>query len=1224
MHVGYFPVKQRPARRARVVCSGVPAQRTRPRHPAVARAHALLKAARGQAIDGTALCAAASELSAALLEATAAERSREERRRSALLARLMEDPDGQVFSTLLTDRVYRSSDPGRVVDQARHLLRSLGTPKYLPALARAQLRLLLHTGPFVPKLAARGVLAELRRSTREVVRSSEPASLSQHLELRRSQGVRVNLNQLGEAVLGEHEAELRLREYLALLARPDVEAISVKLSSIASRIDLLAYADTLAELRPRLREIYRAALAHTYTRTDGTRHAKLVSLDMEAHRDLGLTLELFTSVLDEPELRPLHACIVLQAYLPETIARQRELTAWAITRVDGGGAPVRLRIVKGANLAGERAESSLRGWPVPSYEDKVQVDASYKRMLLYGTLPAHARAVSLGIASHNLFDVAYGLLLRASRGVEAHVGFELLEGMAEPLRRVLCELTGDLLAYCPVVADASMQTAIAYLLRRLDENTAHDNFLRSSFAMQSGDAGFGRERKRFEAACALAASVDERPRRTQDRRMPAVAPTAGRFENEPDTEFARPENREWIGDVLRELRARPRFEVPFRIGGERTFERSFADGFDPSRPDFVPYRFALATPAQIERSLATAARAAQRCRTTSIETRVAWLRAIAQGLRTRRGELIAAMVLDAGKRVDQADTEVSEAVDFAEYYAQAFTELATRPELSLAPKGVVLVTPPWNFPLAIPAGGVFAALVTGNAVLLKPATETVFVAERFAELCWDAGVPVDALQLVFCEDEVGSLLVRDRRVDTVVLTGATATARLFQRLHPGLDLLAETGGKNAIVVTALADRDQAIKDALSSAFGHAGQKCSAASLLLCEAEVYDDPAFVRTLEDAVASLPVGSAWDLRSVVTPLIRPPSGALLRGLTVLDAGERWLVPPCAQKENPCLWSPGVKVGVVAGSITHQTELFGPVLGVMRTNDLDHAIELMNGTPYGLTAGLASLDEREQRRWAERVHAGNLYINRGITGAVVRRQPFGGCKASSFGPGAKAGGPNYLLGLARVADGALSESLDPPNLQAAALLARIKRNLDAGDHRQLATAACRYQHAMRREFAVNRDPSRVIGELNAFRYLPASTVLVRVSADGVLGEALLACLAGLTAGATLALSVEPTVMAGAPWLPRLPHVAVFADSRAACAERLAAGITRVRAIGTVEPEVLRAAEAAQVHVAASPVLLAGRIELLHYLREQTLSVAYHRSGYCEGVRLLPWAAEP
>ena len=334
----------------------------------------------------------------------------------------------------------------------------------------------------------------------------------------------------------------------------------------------------------------------------------------------------------------------------------------------------------------------------------------------------------------------------------------------------------------------------------------------------------------------------------------------------------------------------------------------------------------------------------------------------------------------------------------------------------MEPLGVVVVAPPWNFPLSIPAGGVLAALAAGNGVILKPAPEAVLVGWHLAQALWDAGIPSEALAFLPCPDgDVGRGLITDPRVDAVILTGSVETARRFLAWRPALTLFAETSGKNAMIVTALADRDQAIRDLVRSAFGHDGQKCSAASLAICEAEVYEDEVFRRQLRDAAASLPVGDAWDPASRITPLTQPPGEALRRALTTLDEGEAWLLEPRRLGTGERLWSPGIKLGVRRASFFHRTECFGPVLGLMRAENLDEAIDLADDTPFGLTSGIQSLDDREVDRWVERIHAGNLYVNRPTTGAIVGRQPFGGWKASSVGPGAKAGGPNYVLQLAR-----------------------------------------------------------------------------------------------------------------------------------------------------------------------------------------------------------------
>jgi RHH-type proline utilization regulon transcriptional repressor/proline dehydrogenase/delta 1-pyrroline-5-carboxylate dehydrogenase len=278
-------------------------------------------------------------------------------------------------------------------------------------------------------------------------------------------------------------------------------------------------------------------------------------------------------------------------------------------------------------------------------------------------------------------------------------------------------------------------------------------------------------------------------------------------------------------------------------------------------------------------------------------------------------------------------------------------------------------------------------------------------------MLWDASIPRDVLQFVTCpNNEVGKGLVTDPRVGSVILTGAFETGRMFQTWNPRMHLIAETSGKNSLIITSAADPDQAIKDLVKGSFGHAGQKCSASSLAIIEADLYDSPAFIRQLKDAAASLPVGSSWDPASVVTPVVRPPEKELYRGLTTLDDGEEWLLEPKMIDGNPCLWSPGIKLGVQPDSWYFKTECFGPVLGLVRARDLPHAIKIQSDSDFGLTGGIHTLDTREIALWRDKVEVGNAYINRPITGAIVRRQPFGGWKNSCFGPGAKAGGPNYV----------------------------------------------------------------------------------------------------------------------------------------------------------------------------------------------------------------------
>lgn len=1190
-----------------------------PRDGALTRAQDQLGKARHKPYSRAELRDEAVLLAELLWSAAEQERSAVDRVRAETLRRMMGDRRGQIFTTTLTDRAHRAASARTTVSQAAHLVATLGAPRYLPALERLQLDLLRLGGIVLPGLARRKLIERIHDETRAYIFSAEPKRLAVALRAREHAGVGVIVNYLGEEVLGEAEADQRVEAYRSLLAQESVGIISVKASSISSQLDPLCFDASVAALSERLEPIYRAALAFD--------PSKLVVLDMEAYRDLELTVAAFRQVLERPEFATLNAGCALQAYLPDSFAIQRDLVAWARTRTASGSPPIRVRLVKGANLAAERIDSEQRGWSLPIYPSKLEVDANYKRMLLFGCQPSHARSAKLGVASHNVFDLALALLARASLGSEAHVGFELLEGMADPLRAVLSKLDAEVRVYLPVVEDEAFSSAIAYLVRRLDENTDAHNFLHHSFGMRVGDPAWDAQREAFERACDVADEVSTEPRRTVT--LGVMPPAAGRalsqpFRNDPDTDFTVPGNRAALRVALAREYERPYHVLSSQGPGVRP-SSDVSEGFDPSRPGHVPYGVALATAADVEQILCTAHAAVHDWSARPVRARAELLLASAEAFRRHRAELVAVMVADAGKRADEADVEVSEAIDFAEYYARAVVSLPQElgPGFSVDALGVVGITPPWNFPLAIPFGGVFAALATGNSVILKPALETPHVAERAAQLCWQAGVPEDAFQLLLCRDEVGSALIRDERVASIVLTGASSTAELFQRLRPALRLRAETGGKNALIVLPMADRELAVQDIVHSAFGHAGQKCSALSLLVLHQELYDDPRFVETLRDAAASLRVGSAWELSTRVTPLIGPPNSVQQRALGRLDPGESWLLEPRVDADNPRLVSPGIKLGVARGSFSHQTEFFCPVLSVLRARNLDDAIAIANDTPYGLTSGLHSLDERDHARWLAGIRAGNLYVNRRITGAIVQRQSFGGWKASSFGPGAKAGGPNYALQLCRV--------VDPPEPSRSehALPAPVERSLTAfqsewravlGERAhepvEMEHAARRYQRDFERHFRP-RDATGLRGQDNVLRYLPARVAVFLPASHAGAAETtsgLLRTLAGSWVSGSSLLVLVDRALSDRPLVGVLTSVARvrFVDGLEELARVLAElGPERLRVLGVLDAALRTRALALHVHATDERPSSSGRVELSFHLLEQSVSATTHRYGH-------------
>ncbi len=1183
--------------------------------------------------DESGLIAEAVRLARRLQERAVALQTPQERRQQAELDRMIQHPADKATLVQMTDQAFRSKVARRSADQLTHILDVQGVPRFFSPLERTLLRGFQSFGAYLPGVAVPLVKDKMHHETANVVLPAEPELLAAHLRARRDEGVRMNVNFLGEALLGEDEAERRLEGYLEALQNPDIEVVSIKISTIFSQISTLAREPTIARLCDRFELLVRAAAKQRFVRADGSTAPKFVYLDMEEYRDLAITVETFVRTLSRPGLEEAHAGIVLQAYVPDSFAAQRRIVEWATRRVAAGGAPITLRIVKGANLEMERVEASQRGWLLATFGTKRETDANYKRMLRYALEPAHAEAVHVGVASHNLFELAYGLTLARERGVEDCVHLEMLEGMANHQRRALFEVTSDLLLYAPACKRADFLHAIGYLVRRLDENTGRDNFLRHAFRLAVDSDEWRQLERDFVDAFAAIPTLPERPRRRQDRRHPPPTPPPPdpaawpSFRNEADTDFALPHHAEWAQSILaawRDRHGKDALEVPLAIGGREVADgHDVGESFDPSRPGSVVARFCIAGAADVDEAVACAAEDPDGWRSRSARERGDTLRGVAQRIRERRADLMGIALAEGGKVLLESDPEVSEAVDFCEFYARAAEWFAERPEIATRGRGVVAVIPPWNFPIAIPCGGVAAALAAGNTVILKPAPETVATAWLLCECFWSAGVSQRALQFVYGENaEAATHLATHDGVDAVVFTGGTATAFHLLGLKPSIPLFAETGGKNASVVTAMSDRDLAIKHVVHGAFGHSGQKCSATSLLILEREVYEDEAFRRSLCDAVESLRVGSAWDLATAVGPLIRPPRGVLERALKELETGETWAVRPRRVRDNPQLWSPGIKWGVTPGSVTHTTEFFGPVLGVMCARDLDEAIDLVHQTGYGLTSGLQSLDDRERTHWAEHLRAGNLYVNRGTTGAIVLRQPFGGMAKSAVGPGIKAGGPNYVVPLMRIEERGEEPSAGALQDDAvAALLAELTRRatLAPPEGARLERAAASYEAAMAEEFAVEHDHFRLVGQDNLRRYRPVGPLRIRVRPGDTPFDLFARALAARATGCHATVSTSPdaaqSVVALLHELTERWGAAIeFIDESG---DDLAAAIRdgqteRVRYAGPtrVEESVRVAAAETGLYLATAPVLAVGRIELLHYLCEQSLCVDYHRYG--------------
>ena len=1253
----------------------------------------------------------------------AAAREAAEGRREDLVAAAVADPEGLTFARRFVDGVIRPEDPFVSALTLQRLAQQ--APAFLTPGLRAMLRLGGLTSLAVP-WAVQPIARRLLSTTigqfllDAPVRSAAPGrpdALGRALERVRAGGAVPVVNVLGEAVLGEQEAQRRRDAVLSVVGREDVEEVSVKLSAIASNLTAWSMRESAERLSARLTPLFERVLERV--RSSG--RGPVITLDMEEHRDLELTIDVFQRVLDEERFRSLPAGIVLQAYLPESVPALERLTAWARARVEDGGARIRVRLVKGANLAMERVEAVMRGWQPATLPDRTATDANFLRLLDLALDPERTGAVHVAVGTHNLYHLATAALLARERGVAEAFSAEMLLGMAPGAAAAVQKELGALRLYTPVVEPGAYSSAVSYLIRRFDELAAPGGFLA---AVAGGQ--LEAERERFRAG--LAAARDEpapAARRRQDRSRewepgqggdalrrkpapaagdaedgrlteavlglvrgssgqgPALAPAAlpesvpvvseTGFVGEPDTDPSIEANRSWglrILERARELEAivRPAREEPVepvepeepvepdeQIAGQP--EADAADAAEPAaatRPSAAPSAAtpglagfdasmtldlaAISEEAALEHRLRLVRAAARSWGARPASERAAALRRVALALAANRDRLIASMVAETGKTIAEADPEVSEAIDYARYYADRAVELESVDGAEFRPVGLTLVVPGWNFPVSIPAGGVLAALAAGSGVVLKPAPQARHTAAVLVEAIWEGGIGRDLLALADLRDaegepvegELGRALVTHDDVDRVLLTGSFETAREFLSWKPEMHLIAETSGKNSIVVTPSADIDLAVADIVESAFGNAGQKCSAASVVILVGSMARNERFLGQLADAVRSLRVGPATDIATQLGPLVRPASGRLLHALTTLGVDERWLVEPRKLDQEGRLWSPGVRTGVQPGSFTHMTELFGPHLSIMHAGTLTEAIERQNAVEFGLTAGLHSLDAEEVGVWLDNVQAGNLYVNRGTTGARVERQPFGGWKRSAVGPGAKTGGPNYLWALA---DWAPREGTQSSTLHLRGLEDRVARVIE------IAQPALSYEEfdVLRRaalgdafvwgtEFGVVRDVSHLGIERNLLRYWPVP-VVVRIAEGRPLHELLRVVIAGVLARSPMLVSsgievprplrllltdrgAGGVIESDEQWLERVEAMAARLSEADPTTLLDPAEPRRIRLVGDRDATARALGGSADIALWAQPVTRAGRLELMSFLREQAVSITAHRYG--------------
>src|SRR2546421_1988486 len=859
---------------------------------------------------------------------------------------------------------------------------------------------------------------------RQFIAGRNPIDVMRTLRKRQAQNIGFTVDLLGEAVVSETEADEYAARYLDLLeglARETknwtdalennselfpVVNLSVKISALYSQISPDDPAETIAHLAPKLRPLLRRA------RELGA----FINFDMESYAHKNSTLELFKTVFTEEEFKDWpHAGIVIQAYLRDSDADLRDLIEWGRAR----GTRFAVRLVKGAYWDYETTKSRQNGWDCPVYLQKPESDANFQ--MLTRLLLENESIVTSAFGSHNVRSIAHAQALAEQLGIDrSRFEFQLLYGMAGPIKRALVEMGYRVREYCPV---GELLPGMSYLVRRLLENTSNEGFLRAKFSENVSESELlrnpadfvthGPNGARHVDVGGDGASLDTPPGDT--------------YENAALVNFVYKENQDRMRAALAHVRTQLGQKYPLVINGDRVWTENTIASINPTSPDDVVGHVAEAGIPEAERAVAAARAAFEKWSRTSFETRCRLLERAADIMHRRRFELSAIEVYEVGKAWAEADGDIREAMDFCRFYAQQM-RLIGRPRLTQHvlgeesyqhywPRGVAMIIAPWNFPLAILCGMVTAALVTGNTVIMKPAEQSAVIGSMLMEIFEEAGVPPGVLNYLPGKGSVmGAHLVDHKDVDLIAFTGSREVGlRIWESAGKTREgqrelkrVICEMGGKNAVIIDADADLDEAIVDTIYSAFGYQGQKCSACSRLIILEEIY--PRAIERLLNAAASLRVGNPEEPGIAVGPVIDGKAHKNILNYIEIGKNESRLAFQRGDvPEKGFFIPPTIFTNVHPKAKIACEEIFGPVLSVIRARDLDEAFEIANSTEFALTAGFFSRSPANIERAKAEIVAGNVYINRSCTGAVVGRHPFGGFKMS--GGGTKAGGADYLL---------------------------------------------------------------------------------------------------------------------------------------------------------------------------------------------------------------------
>lgn len=1131
-------------------------------------------------------------LSEALLKNAPLEMSPQEVSYHQKFNRLLKDQVGKAFFHTLADQCFRTSNSKRSIDQYTYLLSLYGMPTSLAGMDRAKFLSINSLTKKLPGMSKKMLYNYL-------LKHAQPFFLSAHELSGKSistAGLALNIDCYCSAAMGEKDVQDHLNFYTYFAKRDDLSQLTINTESLLVHRTPFDLEKGVEAFLAQAKSLLKAYLKQETRPKPDT----LFFIEPHFYSHDALALKAFIKLAEDPEFLSLPLGVVLHAYFPDSYTSAARVLDSAKKRRAAGGAPLTVTLSKGKFLKKESQIASSDFHPQPCFLKRQLTDANFKKILKLLIKKESISYCHTQVFTHNLLDIAYALALKTREGIKHGLSFEMVQNLSSPLKKTLVHMGEKTVERKTYVPRRYEKQAIITLYRKISDQSNPYSFICSTCGSNPEESGWQDQVRRFEESIQIEA-LNHEPRMLHAKREDPFNPM---FPFHQLIKCELPAHQTLIEEATKS----PSWDVvelPY-IQGESLSKEN------PHQSGAPLYTFTLPKSSDLPTLLEPLSTKSELLVRQCYEPLAAKLESVLEHLKQAQTKLIQALIYDLAMPFHLANQEISAAIDFAQYALNTISPMLSNRDIEFTSKGLIAISPHPYTPLSTLSSALFGSLLCGNRVVVAAPTSCVQTLFLFTQFFMQAGFSQEQLLFVPSDETVLNTIASSPLIDEMHYFGYRDQARQLYTKRGMTGFKAELEGKNTMIVTAMSDRDSAIKHVIDSAFQFNGCHPFSISVLILEKEVYQDPIFKERLVEAAKALEVGAAHTPSSAITPLMQPLNPLQEE---MLESEEiEWLLKPQKVSEQSLLYSPGIAWNVKRGSMLHTCPLGIPVLGVMCAENLDQAIYLANNTPFGLAASMESLDIREHKQWLNQIKAGSRFINIPTTHLRVKKHPICAIKGSIFGPSRSRGGPNALIPFVNLTQEGIPKEKFPINQKVNNLTRLLdKITLSAEDLGIWYASIASYAFFFG-QFKRDRDQVKVIGEDHTLSYRPRKKLVLRINPDDLPIDFLRILAATLTAHVPIEVSWEKSpdlVEKQIDWNGLLPNCTLVEEKFDAFLNRVKSSHFQIiRTISEPSQRLKEALAGTPTFIESGTPFSNGRFELLRYFHEIATSSTYHRFG--------------